>query len=164
MDPWNPDEVPKYFLQPGFIFVSKEPHLIHTVLGSCVAICIWDQVGQFGGMNHYIYDRAKKERSARYGDVSIPHLVRMMLEMGSKKFNLKVHILGGAQNPQLGSSLGRLNAQLAVDYFEHSPIEVLSKDVGGVLGRKVVFNNLNGEIMVFKLKKIREDDWFGGPV
>ena len=162
MDPWDKEETAKYFLQPGYIFVSREPYMINAVLGSCVAICIWDKANHFGGMNHYIYDRARNERTAKFGDVSIPHLIKLMLQMGSKKTDIKVHILGGAQNPQLGSSLGEANSKLATDYFEKSPFEILSTDIGGILGRKVIFNNINGEMLVFKLNQIRTKDWFGG--
>ncbi len=153
-------ELPKYFLQPGYIFISKEPHLVHTVLGSCVSVCVWDAKKLYGGMNHYIYDRFRKERNTRYGDVSIPYLIKLMHQEGSKITDLKVHLLGGAQNPNLGSSLGKLNSELAVEYFGKNGIEVLSKDLGGVLGRKVVFNNSTGEILVYKLNRIRNEDWY----
>jgi len=153
-------EIPKYFLQPGYIFISREPYLIHTVLGSCVSVCVWDSRSKIGGMNHYIYDKTRKIRNTRYGEVSLPYLIKIMLKEGAKKENLKVHLLGGAQNPNLGSSLGKANADFAISYLRKINVEIISEDLGGELGRKVVFNNLTGEIIVYKLNRIRSEDWY----
>ncbi len=82
------EQAKNFYLQPGFIFVSQEPHFIHTVLGSCVSVCLWDKAKMFGGMNHYIYGKCNNgERNGRYGEVSLPHLLQLILDMGSKKAN-----------------------------------------------------------------------------
>jgi chemotaxis protein CheD len=47
-----------------------------------------------------------------------------------------------------------------MDWLEKNHYQVASKDTGGALGRKVVFNTENGEILVYKLKKIRNSDWY----
>lgn len=151
----------KYFLQPGFIFVSEAPYLIHTVLGSCVAVCLWDTTLHFGGMNHYIYARAKKgNANGKYGNASISHLVRMMIEMGCKYQNLRAHIIGGAENMTLRSTIGTENVEIAEELLGKSRINVVSRDVGGNLGRKVVFNNSTGEVLVYKVENIRRSDWY----
>lgn len=155
------EEVENYFLQPGFIFVSDRPHLIHTVLGSCVSVCLWDSANGFGGMNHYIYGRSlRKTGGARYGDLSIPYLLRLIKEAGSKIEDLKAHIIGGAENPELNSAVGRENVQIAEEIMNRNGIRVVSRDTGGVLGRKVIFNNATGEILVYKVQSIRRNDWY----
>ena len=32
----------KYYLKPGYIFFSSEGHILETVLGSCVSVCLFD--------------------------------------------------------------------------------------------------------------------------
>ncbi|HOJ77321.1 MAG TPA: chemotaxis protein CheD [Bacillota bacterium] len=155
-------EPTKYYLQPGYIFISKEPYLIHTVLGSCVSVCLWDSVLKFGGMNHFIYSHHSDVRTGRYGDVAIPYLIRLMQKHGSDLKNLKAHLIGGAESIQLNSMVGRVNAKLAEELLQKYQIEVVTRDLGGHNGRKVIFNNLSGEILIYKVNNIRESDWYNG--
>ena len=39
---------------PGEFYVSKSDELITTVLGSCIAACIYDEGLGIGGMNHFM--------------------------------------------------------------------------------------------------------------
>ena len=154
-------EAEKFFLQPGFIFASQEPYLIHTVLGSCVSVSLWDSIQGFGGMNHYIYGRAKPgQANGKYGDAAILHLIRLMRELGSRREDLRAHIIGGAQNPVLNSRIGEENARVAQEILAAKGIQVVSQDVGGNLGRKVIFNSGTGEVFVYKVQQVRESDWY----
>lgn len=157
------DEPKRYFLQPGFIFVSEEPYYIQTVLGSCVSVCLWDSTRNMGGMNHFIYPRTTgADRNARYGDAAIPHLVRLMVRLGSEIKNLRAHVVGGAENPEFTSFIGQENSDVAEKVLNRLGVEIMTRDLGGSIGRKVVFLNYNGEIAVYKVQtsRIRESDWF----
>lgn len=155
------EQAKNFYLHPGFIFVSQEPHFIHTVLGSCVSVCLWDSVNRFGGMNHYIYASCNnEERNGRYGEVSLPHLLQLMLDMGSKKTNLHAHLIGGAKNPALSPLVGYENIALAEKWFKKNRIQVITKDVAGEYGRKVVFHNQSGEVYVYRVEQIRNNDWY----
>ena len=72
-------EKQKHFLQPGCIFVSKEPHFVSTVLGSCVSVCVWDPIAGFGGMNHHIHAKPfhPNDRSSQFGTIAIPYMIKM---------------------------------------------------------------------------------------
>ena len=155
------EELKTYFLHPGYIFASQEPHLIHTVLGSCVAVCLWDPKHQYGGMCHYVLTQSNEgEHTGKYGDIAIPHLIRLMLEMGSDRGELKAHIVGGGDNLKFHSMVGTTNADLAEKLLQQYRIEVLTRDVKGHFGRKVIFNTGNGEILIYKINDIRKDDWY----
>ena len=39
---------------PGEYFVANENLVIMTVLGSCIAACVWDSRTRLGGMNHFM--------------------------------------------------------------------------------------------------------------
>lgn len=166
------NEKRRYFLQPGYIFLSLEPYLVHTVLGSCVTVCIWDDVLKFGGMNHFIYNKPSsvfrddiKDNYAKktyYGIYAIPYLIKLMLDNGSRKDDLKTHLVGGAQNPVLSSvSVGRLNIEIAEKILNKHKIPVITRDVGSKMGRKVIFETSTGEILVYKVHKVRKADWYG---
>jgi chemotaxis protein CheD len=158
----NIEEPNTHFLNPGYIFVSQEPHLIHTVLGSCIAVYLWDSQYKFGGMSHYIYNKIfDADRNVKYGEVAIPYLIKLMLGFGAKESRIKAHIVGGAEHPEFRSPVGAENADLAEKLLADYHIEVLTRDVKGQLGRKVVFNSGTGEILIHKINKIRKDDWYG---
>jgi chemotaxis protein CheD len=138
-----------YFLQPGGIYISSDPMLIHTVLGSCVSVCIWDVKSGIGGMNHYIYHHAMLNmRNCRYGDIAIPHLIRLLCEMGGDKKNFIAHIVGGAHSLIPGSIVGSENVRVANEILYKYHIAIDKVDVGGERFRKVIFNNRSGEITV----------------
>jgi len=155
-------EKKKYFVQPGYIFASREPHLISTVLGSCVSVCIWDTKLRFGGMNHYVHAKPfKKERTAHFGSISIPYLIQLMIKLGSQKYNLRAHIIGGAQNPTTDNScIGKQNAEIAKKLLKKHNIEIATFDSGDKMGRKIVFDSETGEIVVYKVNSLRENDWY----
>lgn len=155
------EQAKNFYLQPGFIFVSQEPHNIHTVLGSCISVCLWDNVNMFGGMNHFIYSSCNSdERNGRYGEVSLPHMLQLMLDMGSKKTNLRAHLIGGARNAHLYSLVGDENIVLAEKWLKKSRIPIVVKDVGGEHGRKIVFHNQSGEVYIYRVEQVRNSDWY----
>jgi chemotaxis protein CheD len=154
------EEKNKYFLHPGYVFVSEEPYYIHTVLGSCVSIVIWDREKKMGGMNHFVLPTAEEKPNGRYGNVSIPYLFRMMQNIKSEKRHWDIHILGGSANDTMKSAVGLLNVEFAIKWLEKNHYTISSRDTGGNLGRKVIFNTESGELLVYKIKKIRDSDWY----
>ena len=147
----------KYFLHPGYILVSKDPYLISTVLGSCVSVCLWDSVQKFGGMNHYLYSISYSgERNSQSGDISIPYMIKLLIDLGIKKHDLKAHIVGGAQNKDMQcSTIGRDNINIAKQILQKHHIDIITMDVGGETGRKVIFDNYTGEVTVYKVNNLR---------
>jgi chemotaxis protein CheD len=49
-------EKKEHFLYPGAFFAQKGEYTVSTILGSCVAVCLWDPVLRIGGINHYMMD------------------------------------------------------------------------------------------------------------
>ncbi len=138
-----------YYLQPGYIFVSRIPSTVRTVLGSCVSVCLWDMRKGWGGMNHYIYSRPwGGQRNAQFGSISIPYMVKMVLDQGSSRSDLAAHVVGGAQNPHLAKEIGRDNVKIALEVLDKLNIPVKINDTGGEKGRKAHFNTGTGELSV----------------
>lgn len=159
----------KYFLHAGYIFISEQPYQLHTVLGSCVSVCLWDSGRRLGGMNHYIYSMSlKNERNCKYGNVSIPLMIEMMLHNGSALPDIKAHVIGGGSNLGLNSKIGEENILIADKILGNAGIPVVIRNVGGQYGRKVVFDNHTGEIEVICNKSscaqlhLNQDAWKSG--
>jgi chemotaxis receptor (MCP) glutamine deamidase CheD len=105
-------------LMQGDICFSAEPKILVTVLGSCVAVCLWDKVRGIGGMNHFVLPSDPNgEKSTRYGDVSIDELEAGLLRLGCRMADLQAKVFGGAAVLPFGGgqTVGSNNVQLALD-------------------------------------------------
>jgi chemotaxis protein CheD len=150
-----------YFLQPGYILASQELHLIHIVLGSCVAVCLWDSFHNFGGACHFIYPTATHgEANGKFGEIAIPHLLHLMQDLGSELNQLKAHMIGGAKNTNSTSAIGDDNIAIAETVLTKYRIKIVTKEVGGTFGRKVIFNSMTGKVLVYQTDDIRQSDWY----
>lgn len=138
-----------HYLYPSTMFASRRPTMVSTILGSCVAICYWDRKLEFGGINHYMMPLWNGEglASPRYGNIANTKLMQRMITLGSNSKNLIAKVFGGAEillqnNDQF--HIGSRNIQIALDMLEDANIPVIGKSVGGVSGRKIVFNTHSG--------------------
>ena len=152
-----------YHLEPGFVYASAKGAVIRTVVGSCVAVCLWDSRLMVGGMNHFIHPatREKDQRTTSFGNVALPVLVKMMYrEFGSKKSDLQAQIFGGGSPMNMGQrSVGAENVAVARDFLGRVGIRIYSEDVGGHLGRKILFDTATGQAAILKVQQLRSDDW-----
>ncbi len=153
----------EYFLLPGYIYLNAEPSLLSAVLGSHVAVSLWDQKKKYGGMTSYLYPRTDSpaRATAQYGNVALPYLVRMFLEEGTNVRDLKAQIFGGAmQVSGAGAQVAGDNIRTAKKILRGYRIEVVSEDLGGSLGRKIVYNTSSNEAIVYKVADLRNSDWY----
>jgi chemotaxis protein CheD len=146
------------YLHPGEIFTSATPTEVTTILGSCVAVCVWDAQLRVGGMNHFLLPSppGAEQPSARYGDTAIPMLLREVEQLGGVRRNLRAKLFGGAAvgvEFRLSGrvQLGERNAELARRLLAESGISVVSEDLGGTSGRKLRFRTDDGTALIKKL-------------
>jgi chemotaxis protein CheD len=139
----DPGNRPQVYLHAGQLFAAAMPTAITTVLGSCVAVCLYDPATKVGGMNHFLLPlHVEREHSPRFGTVAIPQLVDAVVRAGASRRGLVAKVFGGASvigALATGRRLGEENARLAMRLLEEARIPVLDHDVGGSRGRKVVF-------------------------
>ncbi|MBF0165687.1 MAG: chemotaxis protein CheD, partial [Magnetococcales bacterium] len=62
---------------PGALFAQNGAYVITTVLGSCIAVCLWDRMRKEGGMNHYKLPLWNGDGlpSPKYGNIAIAKLI-----------------------------------------------------------------------------------------
>jgi chemotaxis protein CheD len=152
-----------YFLEPGYIFVATRPTVISSVLGSAVSVCIYDRKRKLGGMNQFQLPevREREKATARYGNAATLALVRMMEENGCTIKSMEAQIIGGAFNREVSEEdIGRTNVGVARRVLGRKGIRIVSEDVGGVKGRKVIFNTGANEVAVMKVDRLRTGDWY----
>ncbi|MBD3317812.1 MAG: hypothetical protein GF344_18665 [Chitinivibrionales bacterium] len=157
------NEVVSYHLEPGFIYVSNQCAVIRTVVGSCVAVSLWDRKKCCGGMNHFLYARpGENDRpTARFGTVAVPALVKMMEKLGCRRRNITAQVYGGArQSMTTKNRAGEENALTAKKILNDLGIRIVSEDIGGLMGRKILFDTHTGQVAVLKVHTLRATDWY----
>lgn len=138
---------------PGKIAVFKDETYISTLLGSCVAVAIFDPVTKIGGLNHYLLPEnpATESTDPRYGVYAIPLLIEECLRLGALQNQLRAKVYGGANVinfSQLGESVGKKNIEIAERLLKQYGIPVMNIDVGGSYARTLKMNTATFEIMV----------------
>ena len=139
------------YLAPGRLYASGEDVQVTTILGSCVAVCIWDAQAEVGGINHFLLPSGSPA-SPRFGDRAVALLIERVLERGAQRGRLAAKVFGGACVLEAfradQGSLGARNVEIAREQLEAAAIPVVGEDVGGDRGRKVVFHVRTGAAWV----------------
>jgi chemotaxis protein CheD len=147
-----------HFLLPGTIFASKDECLVTTILGSCIALCLWDSKKGIGGINHFMLPTwsGEGEANPKYGNIAIERLLKMMVRLGARKDQLVAKIFGGSSliTDSLGAySIGDRNLQLAEQMMREHGIPVVAVESGGNSGRRLIFNTHTGVVLMKKSGK-----------
>ena len=146
-----PLEQPRHavYLFPGQIFVSAKPARITTILGSCIAVCLYDRSRRIGGMNHFMLPQhaaGSGVSSPRFGDVAMAELFEKLAAAGARVPFLQARIYGGSCmfGPASAGHLGQQNERLAREALAARGIAVVDSDTGGARGRKLIFHTDEG--------------------
>ncbi len=139
-------------IKPGEFFVDREGLLLNTVLGSCVAACIYDPVSKIGGMNHFMVPEGG-EGSGRFGLFAMEQLINELIKRGAIRSRLQAKIFGGGSViPGMASGqIGARNVTFVQEFLQRERIGVTSSDVLGNWPRKLIFFGHDGRAMVKKL-------------
>ncbi len=128
--------------------------VIMTVLGSCIAACLWDSRARVGGMNHFMLpDGDLADASGRYGSYAMELLINEMLKLGARRETMQAKIFGGAQVMANFTTMnvGERNTNFVLNYLQTERIPIVSDDVLDIYPRKVVFFPITGKAMVKRL-------------
>jgi len=145
------------FLLPGEIHFSKESTLLNTLLGSCVAVCLYDRRRLAGGMNHFLLPTATghEKTVGKCGDLAIPQLIKLATMSGSAAGDLVATLVGGgsvsghlAAPGGLNLDIGKRNGEMADILLTTLRIPVIRRELGGTNGRRVNFDTHSGQVTV----------------
>lgn len=136
----------------GSHYVDNDPNVVlTTILGSCVAACLWDPQAGVGGMNHFLLpgeDACKsKQPNAdihRYGVNLMELLINDLLRHGAVKSRLKAKLFGGAAIVKGLTDIGSMNAKFAENFLSEERIELVTSSLRGVQGRRLQFWPVGG--------------------
>jgi chemotaxis protein CheD len=122
--------------------------VITTLLGSCIAACLFDPIARIGGMNHFLLpgelDSSQREGSRRYGVHLMELLINALLKSGAARHRLQAKVFGGAKTLSGLTDIGAANSSFAREFLELEGIKIISSSTGGMLGRRLQFWPVTG--------------------
>ncbi|MEZ5644597.1 MAG: chemoreceptor glutamine deamidase CheD [Burkholderiaceae bacterium] len=144
---------------PGEYYVTGDDIMIMTVLGSCIAACIWDPKVRVGGMNHFMLPEGGNDTSGRYGSYAMELLINEMIKLGARRESMQAKIFGGGQvmHSFTTMNVGERNTQFVLDYLHTERIAIVSRDVLDIHPRKVCYFPATGKAMVKRLAHSHPD-------
>lgn len=142
----------------GELHAGRKPEIIRTVLGSCVAVCLFDPQAQVGGMNHILLPGTGVDDggSTRYGIHAMEVLIGALQKLGADRGRLVAKVFGGAH--VLRESLSSLlvneeNVRFVREYLDEERIPIVSERVGGTRPLEVRFACTTGKALVRPLRE-----------
>ncbi|RIK71006.1 MAG: chemotaxis protein CheD [Planctomycetota bacterium] len=127
----------------GEVFASDQPALVSTVLGSCVAACMFDPSRRVGGMNHFMLPDAKRPTaSAAFGIHAMELLINRIMQLGGDRRRLQAKVFGGANVLALRGAemqIGKRNVEFVTQFLADEGIPLVAQRVGGNCGVKLCF-------------------------
>lgn len=131
-----------------------EEVLITYSLGSCIGVVIYDPMAKVGGMLHYMLPESNldakkaKEIPAMFADTGIPLLFKSSYQLGAKKSNIIVKVIGGAQilDEKGVFNIGKRNYLALRKIFWKNNVMVAAEEVGGTVNRTVRLEMATGKV------------------
>lgn len=146
----------EYYLKIAEMKIVKSPDTLKTVVGSCIALCLWDSTTSSGGMVHIMMPKSngnKAEQKGKYADTAVETLLNEMIGQGCKQEAIVAKIAGGAsmfyhKNEKIEEQhIGKKNSRIVKKILHEFNVPLKSEDTGGTAGRRIVFNPSTGKIV-----------------
>ncbi|MCK9636952.1 MAG: chemotaxis protein CheD [Methylobacter tundripaludum] len=162
--------LPRIIIDPGESYVTKKDEIISTLLGSCVAACLYDPVNHVIGMNHFLLAQQHAAHNAallgseggRYGIHAMELLINQMLKQGAQRIHLKAKAFGGGDVLKLGNelrggqSIGAVNCEFIKTFLRTECIPLIASALGGPIGRNIFFLASDFSVYVKTIERSEE--------
>lgn len=168
--------LPRFFLKPCEMSILEHPALISTILGSCVAVTLFNGRLGIAAISHALLPHCKRHRyvnsvndlltddcsrcgdAFKYVDCSVSMMVEAFARFGVRPAETQVRLYGGAKMFMSGDehaalSVGLQNFTVARQVIADHGLALLASDIGGTEGRKLCFNTQTGKVTVHRMEK-----------
>jgi chemotaxis protein CheD len=143
-------------IHPGEMCVTASTEAVTTIIGSCVAACVRDTRTGVGGMNHFMLPPAAAHADEHDGVDAMERLVNAVLAHGcGERARLELKLVGGSLLSSAAPDTGTRAIHFARRFAAAARLTVVAEDVGGLLGRDVIYWPGTGQLQIRKLRGIQ---------
>jgi len=153
--------LPQIHLSPGELLVTRQPQVVVTVLGSCVAVTMFARQASLAAICHAMMAQPQATEGAdqacdqpfRYVSHVLPAMFATYRREGIALQSIEVKVFGGANliahaNGAPGAHwVGGANLAAVRTLLERARLTVSAENTGGSRGRKILFNTATGEVL-----------------
>ncbi len=146
----------------GDYYASNKPTIISTILGPCVAACLYDPVKRIGGMNHIFLpgkaDLNYSNASSRYSINAMELLTNKVIQEGGSRHRLLAKVFGGAHLLQAFTKedgIGEKISTFVIEFLHAARIRIIGSDLGGKECRKIYFHTDTGAVFLKRLRSTK---------
>jgi len=143
----------------GGLYITDEPMILKTVLGSCVSLTLWDRQKKIGGMNHVVLpgtfssvnpEAFLETRNTKYGLFSLEELLYGMDNRGCRRQDLEARLFGGSfMDPQgRHSGIQENNVDFVKNFLQMTKIKIVEEVILQKRALKLFFNTETGKVQV----------------
>lgn len=120
--------------------------MMTTILGSCIAVCMFDETAHCGGMNHFLLPDGDQNEGGRqrYGAYSMEVLINELLKIGARRDRLRAKVFGGGRMVAGFQDIGARNASFTMEFLNLERIPCLGHSTGGNRARRIRFYPATG--------------------
>lgn len=153
------------YLHPGEIVYSKTPVIVSTLLGSCISITMYCPINKFSAISHNLLPACRKckehtptcKEPYKYVECTIIKMMEEFDKMKIRMEDIEIKVFGGADVLETLSlykknTVGNQNINSVISIFNKFNLKIMASDVGGIKGRKILFNTGTGEVFLNRMK------------
>jgi len=132
---------PRHITQGEYAVGDGTHTSISTILGSCVATCLYDPGSGLGGMNHFLLPEGTGSGApaASFGINAMELLINALIKAGAQRSGLQAKVFGGARMIAGLSDVGARNGEFVLDFLRREGIACTGQSLGGTQARRVQF-------------------------
>lgn len=161
--------LPHLYLKQGEMSILEHPALVSTILGSCVAVTLYNKRLGIAAISHALLPHCKHHEyinnvndlltddcsrcaeAFKYVDCSVSMMVEAFARFGIRPGETQVQLYGGAKmfiagNEKTNLPVGFQNSAVAEKVIADHGLTLLTSDIGGSVGRKIYFDTQTGKV------------------
>ncbi len=128
------------------IAFAKDGGVIRAVLGSCIALTLFDHERGKCTLAHIVLGVAGPDYDGppgKFATTAVPAMIKMLLKEGVPRHKLQAKLAGGSNMFKKSGPIqvGQKNYEIVKQLLANENIPVISEHVGGNKGRKIVMDS-----------------------
>jgi len=140
----------------GEIILLNRPEIVRTILGSCLAVTMWDPQMRGFAICHAVYAVGGTEDDTHYIEPCLRKMISFMHRRKVTPQETEVKIFGGTETGQGHPLLANKIVGVAKAFLADHGYQILVEETGGTHGRELYFVPETGSVFIRKVSDKQE--------